>query len=61
MVWWVKDDVSQRQNQVTTGHYSSDRKALLFKPGTYATRTACAGCIGGSLQSETIADVMLRV
>eukprot|EP00439_Symbiodinium_sp_Y106_P073670 s275_g13.t3 len=24
-------------NNVTTGHYSSDRKALLFKPGTYET------------------------
>ena len=32
--------------EVTTGHYSSERVALLFKPGTYAAGSEKADCFG---------------
>ena len=35
--------------EVTTGHYSSERVALLFKPGTYAAGSEKADCFGGLL------------
>lgn len=35
--------------EVTTGHYSSERVALLFKPGTYAAGSEKADCFGGFL------------
>ena len=35
--------------EVTTGHYSSERVALLFKPGTYAAGSEKGDCFGGLL------------
>ena len=47
----VQDFVHQQYDsmkfvEVTTGHYSSERVALLFKPGTYAAGSEKADCFG---------------